>query len=79
MTRRISIDRLDVDLRGIAPSIAEAAVRRLGPALREQLARPGGDIAAAGRVEAGRVAPAGDAQGLATGLAQRIAQSIRKG
>jgi len=79
MKRRIAIERLDLDLRGIDPAVAEAAVRRLGPALREQLARPGGSIAAAARIDAGTVAPAADAQGLANRLAQRIAHSVRKG
>jgi hypothetical protein len=79
MKRRIAIDRLDLDLRGIDPAVAEAAVRRLGPALREQLARPGGGIVPAADIDAGTVAPAADAQGLANGLAQRIAHSVRKG
>ena len=79
MTRRISIDRLDLDLRGVDPAMAEAAVRRLEPALREQLSRPGGEIGSVRHVDGGSVAPARDAQGLANGLARRIAQSIRKG
>jgi hypothetical protein len=79
MKRRSAIDRLDLDLRGIDPAVAEAAVRRLGPALREQLARPGGSIVPAARVDGGTVAPAADARSLANGLAQRIADSVRKG
>jgi hypothetical protein len=47
--------------------------------LREQLARPGGGIVPAADIDAGTVAPAADAQGLANGLAQRIAHSVRKG
>ncbi len=76
--KRISIDRLDLDLRGIDPAIAEAAVRRLGPALRDQLAGTAGGVAPAASGDGGRVAPAGDAQALATGLAQRIARRVRK-
>jgi hypothetical protein len=77
--KRISIDRLDLDLRGVDPAVAEAAVRRLGLALREQLALADGGIVPAARIDAGSVAPAADAQGLANGLARRIAQSVRKG
>ena len=36
--QRISIDRLDLDLRGIDPALAEAAVKLFGPALEARLA-----------------------------------------
>ncbi|MCE4555801.1 hypothetical protein [Pelomonas cellulosilytica] len=35
--KRIHIERLDLDLRGIDPALAEAAVRLLGPALEARL------------------------------------------
>lgn len=37
MKRSLHIDRLDLDLRGIDPVLAEAAVRLLGPALEARL------------------------------------------
>ena len=74
MNRRISIDQLDLDLRGIDHAVAEAAVRLLGPALREQLAERHGPINTAARIDAGRIAPVSEPRALANGLAQRIAQ-----
>jgi hypothetical protein len=82
MTRRLSIDRLDLDLRGIDPAVAEAAVRLLGPALQEQLAQRQGPFNAAARIDAGSIAvPAtagSEPRALANGLAQRIAQRTRE-
>ncbi|MDY0745275.1 hypothetical protein SNE35_12205 [Paucibacter sp. R3-3] len=62
---RIDIERLDLDLRGIDPALAEAAVRLLGPALE---ARLGG---AAGRMPEGRTP-----QALAHHLAERVAGQL---
>ena len=78
MNRRISIDRLDLDLRGIDPAIAEAAVRLLGPALQEQFAQRQGPINTAARIDAGRIAPVSEPLALATRLAQRIAQRTQE-
>ncbi len=77
MTRRINIDALDLDLRGIDPAAAEAATRLLGPALQAAFAQPhvAVDTAAAG-IDAGSIAPAGEPQALAMRLAQRIAASV---
>jgi hypothetical protein len=86
----LRIDRLDLDLRGIHPPLAEAAVRLLGPALQAALARAdvagaataGASPDAAGlrtRVDAGRIAPAADAPALAQRLAERIAGAIAPG
>lgn len=36
----IHIDRVDLDVRGVPPATAEAAVRALGPALHTALAQP---------------------------------------
>lgn len=76
MNQRIRIDRLDLDLRGIDPALAEAAVRLLGPALQAQMAQPRGAAVARDRVDAGAVAPAAEPQALATRLAARIAHGI---
>jgi len=78
MKRRISIDRLDLDLRGIDPAVAEAAVRLLGPALQEALGRRHGPVRNASRLDAGRVAPASEPRALAASLAQRIAQRTQE-
>jgi hypothetical protein len=77
--RRLRIDRLDLDLRGIAPPTAEAAARALGPALAKALASGGPAIASTGRLDAGRIKSLAtpDAQTLAAGIAQRIAHAIR--
>jgi len=77
---RVRIDRLELDLRGIAPETAEAAARALGPALaRELAARRGGRIEGAERLDAGHMssAAAPDPHSLAARLAQRIAGTIR--
>jgi hypothetical protein len=60
--RHVRIDRLDLDLRGVDPRAAEAAVRSLGPALAKALESPG-------------PAPAND---LTTTIAQRVARTIRE-
>jgi len=79
MNRRIHIDRLDLDLRGIDPAVAEAAVRLLGPALQAQFAQRQGPITSAARIDAGRIAPPGEPHALASRLAERIAQRTQEG
>ena len=75
MNRHVRIERLELDLRGMDPATAEAAVRLLGPALQAELARrPATRTASAGRIDAGRVAAASEPQALAASLATRIAQ-----
>jgi hypothetical protein len=78
--RRIRIERLELDLRGIAPATADAAARGLGPALADALASLKVDVASADRIDAGRlVSPASpDAKDLAAGIARRIAHTIRR-
>ena len=78
--RRIRIDRVDLDLRGIAPATAEAAARALGPALERELASRAGEIGASQRVDAGRlsVTASQDPVTLAQGIAQRIAAAARR-
>ncbi len=77
MKPRIVIDRLELDLRGIDPAVAEAAVRLLGPALQVQFMRATGTIASAPRIDGGHVAPSGEPQALANRLAERIVGSAQ--
>lgn len=79
--RRVHIDRLELDLRGVSAETAEAAARALGPALAQALASHRTGIAGTERVDAGRIAsPASPSpRQLATGIAQRVAQSLRGG
>lgn len=78
--RRLRIDRLELDLRGVAPGTADAAARALGPALALTLASQRLPIGSAERIDAGRIAsPASpSAHDLATGIAERIAHSLRR-
>ena len=77
--RRVHIDRLELDLRGIAPATAAAVASALGPALAAALEEQRGHVRDAERVDAGRlttsqtVAP----RELATQIAGRIAASAR--
>jgi hypothetical protein len=72
MNRPIRIDRLELDLRGMDPAVAEAAVRLLGPALQAELGQRRGPIDSAAHVDAGRVAATSEPQALANRLARRI-------
>lgn len=80
MNRSIRIDRVDLDLRGIDPQLAEAAARLFGPALQAELhrgmARGIGRRDGAARIDAGRVAPESEAGALAARLAQRVAGAL---
>lgn len=80
MNPRLVIDRLDLDLRGIDPALAQQAVRLLGPALQAALtaaALPRGELPRSfGRVDAGRVNAVAEPQALATALALRIAGRV---
>ena len=79
--RRLRIERLELDLRGIAPDTAQAAAHALGPALARALAAHHGQVAAAERIDAGRItSPASPAApDLAAHIAQRIVASTRRG
>ncbi|MES2717451.1 MAG: hypothetical protein V4795_16925 [Pseudomonadota bacterium] len=70
----LHIAQLDLDLRGLPPATAQAAVRALGPALAQALATRRGTPAAATHIDAGQLhSPAGTTpQQLATLIAQRI-------
>ena len=78
--RTIRIERLDLDLSGIDPAAAEAAVRLLGPALQLAFARQTtAPVTSAAVVDAGRVAPTHEPHALATRLARRIAAGTTEG
>jgi hypothetical protein len=78
--RRLHIERLELDLRGVAPATAEATAQALGPALARALAVDAGDIAAKKRIDAGRIATRATPEpgALANRIAQRIAASLRR-
>jgi len=78
--RRLRIDRLDLDLRGITPATAEAAARRLGPALTEALTSRRAYGVSADRIDAGRVeSPASpDPHDLAVRIARRVAHLLER-
>lgn len=78
-SRRVRIDRLELDLRGIAPATAEAAARALGPALAAALAPHHGHVAPAERIDAGRLTANASptAHDLAARIAERIAVATR--
>jgi hypothetical protein len=78
-TRRVHIDRLDLDLRGITPEAARAAAHALGPALARALATGGAPPRSRERIDAGRIASPASADGprLATDIAERIAKHAR--
>jgi hypothetical protein len=79
--RRLHIQRLDLDLRGMAPRAAEATARLLRPALAQALAGRRIEAISAKRVDAGRIALTGVAvpHTVAHQLAQRIADTLREG
>jgi len=84
--RHIRVDRLDLDLRGIAPDTAEAAARILGPTLARVLTQSSDAKLAIGdsrfrrvdRIDAGGIdtSASPDPHDLAARLAQRIAQAL---
>lgn len=78
MSRQLRIDSLQLDLRGIAPEVAEAAARALGPALAAALAGQDLQPAPRERLDAGALATpaATQASDLAAGIARRIASSL---
>jgi hypothetical protein len=73
--KRLLIDRLELDLRGIPHATAEAAARRIGPALSGALADRRLTAATTASIDAGAVVfgAAPDADALATRIAQQIA------
>lgn len=80
-TLRLRIERLELDLHGVAPPTAEAAARLLGPALARALAGHRIGAVSGERMDAGRIGLTGavDARTLASQLAQRIAGKTTEG
>ena len=89
--RNIRVDRVDLDLRGIAPGTAEAAARTLGPALARALRSASGSgdswsgsrdsrFRPADRIDAGRIeSPASpDGHDLAARIARCIARALER-
>ena len=76
--RRVTIERIELDLRGLAPADAEATARAVGPALARSLAGMPVRIDSTERIEAGRIASprAPQAEALAAEIALRIAQRM---
>lgn len=77
--QRLHIERLELDLRGIAPATAQAVAEALGPALARQLAQTAHSAQPAQRIDAGRIACAAapEPAALAATLAGRIAARSR--
>ena len=76
--RRVTIERIELDLRGLAPADAEATARAVGPALARTLAGIPVRIGSTEHIEAGRIASshAPQAEALAAEIALRIAQRM---
>ena len=73
--KRLLIDRLELDLRGVPYATAELAARQIGPALARVLAERQLTEPPAANLDAGSVAfgAASDANTLAARVAQQIA------
>jgi len=76
--RRVRIDRIDLDLRGLSPAKAREAARALGPALARALAGSAVRIEHAERIDAGtiRTSPAAETHALTAAIATRIARKV---
>ncbi len=76
--RRVHIDRIELDLRGLSPAKAREAARALGTALARALAGSAHRIAPAERLDAGtvRTLSTAEAHTLTTAIANRIARKV---
>ena len=76
--RQLHIGRLELDLRGIDPALAQAAVRALGPALAGALAATAFPETGVVRLDAGSLPAAAQSTpgALAAAIAGRIARSL---
>lgn len=76
--RRVHIDRIELDLRGLSPAMAGEAARALGPALARALASSAHRVAPAERLDAGtvRTSSTAEAHTLTTAIANRIARKV---
>lgn len=72
--QRLHIERLDLDLRGIAPETAQAIAQALGPAIARQLAQAPRSAQPAQHLDAGRLTSTASPDPAA--LAGRIARRV---
>ena len=79
--KKLLIERLNLDLRGIAPVTARSAARLLGPALAQALGGRRLIDRPAPSIDAGRagIETAHDATGLASHIARQIAAKTSRG
>jgi hypothetical protein len=79
--KRLLIDRLDLDLRGVSPANAESVARLLGPALAQAMRGRQIGRSPAQEIDAGRfsVSAAPEPGELAARIAQRIADKTSGG
>lgn len=70
----LNIDSLHLDLQGIDPATAQAAVQLLGPALAQALHNINGQPRE--HLDAGTLRSSGNAQQLATAIAQHLAGTL---
>ena len=78
--KRVRIGRIDLHVRGIAPSTVQSAARMLGPAVARALAGRTAAAAPDAPVDAGRVVvdAASDAAPLATRIADHIVRATTR-
>jgi len=78
MRRRVHIDRLELDMRGISPADAEAVARLLGPALARTVAHRRLAATAVDRLDAARIETSHrrDPHGLAEQMAGHIVRHL---
>jgi hypothetical protein len=79
--KRLAIERLELDLRGVPHEAAAAAARQIGPALARALAGRRVSATPAPSIDAGRAAigAAPSADAIATRVAQQIAGKMSRG
>jgi hypothetical protein len=79
--KRLLIDRLDLDLRGVSPANAESVARFLGPALAQTMRGRQIGRSSAQEIDAGHfsVSAAPEPGELAARIAQRIADKTSGG
>jgi hypothetical protein len=76
--KRLVIDRLELDLRGLSPASAEETARLLGPALARALAHGSLTARSTKRLDAGRIdhATRAQPQPIAARVAEHIARHV---
>ena len=79
--KKVRIERLDLDVRGVPPAVAQAAARQLGPALARALTHRHLNARPTAQLDAGRLVVGANpgAAVLAHGVAKRIADKTSRG